>query len=1136
MNKLTSNLKKLHEIEEKENISKIQKLDIYLKQIISDEENIKINKIYVELLGKESEKDIDNIGVEIMDERSIINKLKLQGNQNSFNTLDTSKENRIDSILKIEEDTNQFILMGESGSGKSTTLHKILYNNAKAFFEGKENIKIPVLIDANQYNKGRTFVSLIREKLEIENLSELFQQGDLQIIIDGLNEVSEDFEDKAKKEIKQILKVYPENSIIISTRKHAFSNSFNLPVFELKELQDKQIKDYILKYSKENFLELWNDINENEHLYSLSQNPLTLKIILIVSNKGEKISNRANLYYSFFKTLFDLENQKNESIEKDIKIKILCFLAYSMREKGEVRVAIGEALSIIQKIQRKLFFFNYDSIDILKELERNSIIKLSRQESITFTHESYLEFFTALELKEYFYKNKKIKIEDLSNSYWKEPISMCSDLFTDESNAFDFFEYLFKGNSKKEILEDEYDFDLKERNKENKPKKISSFSFDDFNENINIAAHVALNLRERYPKIYHTAEIYLSNYMNIYLSKFYKNGFINYEKYFLILFDTIATLSSPKLFYKILIDFDWVYLWLYTEELETMKINSDKSKEEKAFFNHISFSISRSLKDFTLFYFILDKARIYHSFSRSIIINLNNLRRILTYHIPLNKLIYTYKILKDEKLLIEIGKYDMTFFKENLNFDTYDIGNYLDFIRKYHSKNENGLNELFFRLKSLKIGSDLWYDTLYHLFDLKFDEKILLEYIEKYIENLGSDKNYKKLISYFQCIRFENLQEKIKNLFITPEKKNFFSKYSDISISNSNNIKLKLDIDYKNLLNLKKSSSNYFIKVVINEKYSAFVKGVTSFNENLENKFLSISLLDERNLENITENGIVEEVSGPDSLILTEPLKFHPDLIRNNHKILHILDYSLKENKKTTINFIQELGITYLFHSKIESIKYGIVIDIYKNKVQIFDFTKKEFDYFPVHDYEKKKYYKEQIVTIEKNAKLGIIEQDNYDEKIGFETSTINQINADKREGFIYNKEKYQEFSKDFFFSFDSCDFSPYLGDLVKFIPAKNNSKHYVNLPMALKIHKEGSITRKCKIIKVFENFTKTNIKGIAIDLESKEYLRFKIEDKHMSKIKNCEELEEEQIFEYILVVSAKEENKKNILLLKLLI
>ena len=187
-------------------------------------------------------------------------------------------------------------------------------------------------------------------------------------------------------------------------------------------------------------------------------------------------------------------------------------------------------------------------------------------------------------------------------------------------------------------------------------------------------------------------------------------------------------------------------------------------------------------------------------------------------------------------------------------------------------------------------------------------------------------------------------------------------------------------------------------------------------------------------------------------------------------------------------------------------------------------------------EYEKTKYYKEQIVTIEKNKKLGIIEQDNYDEKIGYVVSTINQINADKREGFIYNKGKYQEFTKDFFFSFDSCDFEPALGDVVKFIPAKNNSKHYMNLPMALKIHKEGSITRRCRIIKVFENYTKTTIKGIAVDLESTEYLRFKIETKHMSKIKNCSGvIEESQFYEYILVASAKEENKKNILLLKLL-
>ena len=622
----------------------------YLKKVVSDKNYVNLDKVYVELLGHEEYTDIDVTGTELIDEFNLlseIEKFSEPENEDDFEYLENEK--RTDNIIKIASDTLHLEIIGQGGSGKTTTLYKILYNNAQEIIKGDANKRIPFFIRANEYSPNNNFIEILSKNIDKQWIINSLKKGKLQLLIDGLNEISEEYKQEANREINNILYDYPENSIILTERKLNFERHFDIPVFELKDLNEEKIHLFIQKYAKHHSETIWNDLQSNENMLNLAYNPLMLKMILSVSKQGNIPKNRGLLYQLFIKTIFNREKTKRNQIIIDTKLDILSHIAFKMREEGKVSFTISKFKNLIsQKLSNINSTVNTNKLYL--ELLDNLIISETQNEDVSFFHETYQEYFCAIQLKYNFEISGELSIS-FYDKRWFETLIMCGELLKNDKSAISFFEYVFRGQ--KSI---------------NNPKCLKDFSKEDFNENINIACKIAYSLKPIKPNIYKLAERYISNYLVLWKYLYYKKKIepIKINE----LFSSVASLNSKKIIEKIIFNFGWVNIWLYEgdEEITNNFYIEKVIKEYKNSLQNIIISaISNNTPDFSTFYDTINNNLDFYFFSNEIQKKLKNFNNGIINSIHENQLKTYYKRNQNFDVFLEILKNDI-FFISNYDF------------------------------------------------------------------------------------------------------------------------------------------------------------------------------------------------------------------------------------------------------------------------------------------------------------------------------------------------------------------------------------------------------------------------------------------------------------------------------------
>lgn len=179
---------------------------------------------------------------------SEILRLKTQnGKFVSLNLKELSTENKsgrsgfIEDIL--DRDCNRIRILGQGGSGKTTTLEHLVYNDAVKWIENPLNSKLPVLIYLANLSSRESMIENISKKLEIDKdyVVELLETNELKIYLDGLNEITENRELKKEKlkEIVAFIEEYPKLFIVITDRYEFDSyqnNMFAIPTFLIQKL------------------------------------------------------------------------------------------------------------------------------------------------------------------------------------------------------------------------------------------------------------------------------------------------------------------------------------------------------------------------------------------------------------------------------------------------------------------------------------------------------------------------------------------------------------------------------------------------------------------------------------------------------------------------------------------------------------------------------------------------------------------------------------------------------------------------------------------------------------------------------------------------------------------------------------
>ena len=341
------------------------------------------------------------------------------------------------------------VILGEAGSGKTTSLWKILVDECTKLNNG-ESINIPIFINFRRWdnvNKCRKLVQDAFDFLDIEfnSIENELLSGSFIILIDGLNELPANYQIQtpAYQDLKQFIIKYCENRFVLSCRTVDFENrilnleeeSGKLPeisIYEIRRITKEQILSYIKNYldidkseALISQLEINNETNwdNTSSILHLARIPLYLKLIIYNFKKeGELPKNLAQLLKSFIIAITQRETVRySSSIDIITKERLLGRLTYELT-KMNYSLSIPE--TIILNVLKRIFMELKDEGVISSELTiskiwyellSNNFLKRSENNKIEWLHPLLFDYFLGSEIVNILSDPKHDKVLELYN-------------------------------------------------------------------------------------------------------------------------------------------------------------------------------------------------------------------------------------------------------------------------------------------------------------------------------------------------------------------------------------------------------------------------------------------------------------------------------------------------------------------------------------------------------------------------------------------------------------------------------------------------------------------------------------------------------------------------------------------------
>ena len=341
----------------------------------------------------------------------------------------------IETIPALEAVTKhqKLVLLGKPGAGKTTLLQHLALECIKGSFKAD---CIPVVIFL------RTFVVQAKEcqdfsligylerfwrnyDLSVEQIITLLQQGKVLILLDGLDEIPQEYEQTIFQQIQQFSQLYYQNNLVITSRLAGQQYRFNgFTYVELADFNPTQVEIFAQRWfiataqdpqtgkiKAQQFLEQLQHKN-NQAIRELVSTPILLNLICSVFQ--ERLSfpdKRARLYQEGLDILL-VRWDRSRGIERDSsyhkltlpdKIKLLSQIAAVNFEQGNYFFETDQLLQTITNYLATLPNANQDpetlrsdSQGILKAIEVQHGLLIERAKGIySFSHLTFQEYLTA---------------------------------------------------------------------------------------------------------------------------------------------------------------------------------------------------------------------------------------------------------------------------------------------------------------------------------------------------------------------------------------------------------------------------------------------------------------------------------------------------------------------------------------------------------------------------------------------------------------------------------------------------------------------------------------------------------------------------------------------------------------------
>ncbi|MEG5042314.1 MULTISPECIES: NACHT domain-containing protein [unclassified Microcoleus] len=385
-----------------------------------------------------------------------------QAKERNFQQQDCKKQEG----LKIANQKQYLMVLGQPGAGKSTFLRKIGLEALKGKKGGFKHDRIPVFIELKSFTSSPIDIEkLIIEEFSIcgfpsseQFIAKALEQGKLLILLDGLDEVPTVNTNEVISKIQNFVDSYDKNSFIVSCRTAAYRNNFQrFTDVKLADFDDTQIEQFIGNWFQSEVdqqagtaQKCWELLQKPEYAAAkeLAHTPLLLTFLCLNYDRSQNFpNNRSVLYKKALRILLEewaaeKRIQKEEiyqGLSTELEESLLSEIAYSGFETDKLFFSQRE---VVEQIKT----FLATNLNVPKHLDGEAVLNaiavqqgilVERAEDVfSFSHLTLQEYLTA----QYIADNNLIEqlvTGHLSDARWQEVFLLVAGLVRAKNGADD---------------------------------------------------------------------------------------------------------------------------------------------------------------------------------------------------------------------------------------------------------------------------------------------------------------------------------------------------------------------------------------------------------------------------------------------------------------------------------------------------------------------------------------------------------------------------------------------------------------------------------------------------------------------------------------------------------------------------
>lgn len=308
----------------------------------------------------------------------------------------------VSEICNMLKEKTQIILKGAPGSGKSITLLQV----AERLLLNSEN-PIPILISLPSWAiTPKDLLTYLYDsfKIPLEYLDQLFKANRLVVLFNGWNEIPVDCIEKISFYIKDFIRIYPDISVIITTRESKIEPPFtNNQTYYIDSLTNDERSEIIKRLRPVDHEKIIKLVSGSLSLNEITATPLFLTGLIQVFNKNVDLPTTR---YEILNALV-VDSEKEHMASLSISTghnyrKYLLQIAADMTLKGAINVNESDILKSIAICSKHLLDDNLIGVipnanEILMNLyDHHIIVKTQSQPiSVKFIHQQFQEWFAS---------------------------------------------------------------------------------------------------------------------------------------------------------------------------------------------------------------------------------------------------------------------------------------------------------------------------------------------------------------------------------------------------------------------------------------------------------------------------------------------------------------------------------------------------------------------------------------------------------------------------------------------------------------------------------------------------------------------------------------------------------------------